>query len=827
MKKLLTTIVGWLCIYSMHAQQSIFQTAHLQLEVNNTGGIVKLIDRKTGKNHFATGEVSPLLSLYADSVFYQPTAMKYARGTGTITLQYKNGSVAVVKVLNKGDYLRFKLQSVAPRNNVQAIVWGPYTTTIQRSIGETVCVVHDGNFAIGMQALDINTIEGLPTGNDNAGGGSFIDPLPGQVLPDSLKGQIGKEVAVNVNVTGDMPEYVRMYRGSAAVKKSFGSQLQLFSRDRRIPRVVHNGITNEPGTNVQYVRPVDVDFEGSSIALFGCPEQLVLNVIEKIEVNEKLPHPLLDGTWIKRSPVTGEAYLMYEGKDMNKGVELAERFGFKLIHIGDLFQSWGHFGLKTGRYPGGASEIKGVTDASWKKNTALGVHTLTMFTGTNDAYVSPVPSDSLAKAGTSTLTRAISEADNVLYIAEPGYFRNKFGTHTVKIGKELINYRAVSDDQPWRLLDCRRGQYGTTKSAHAQNAPVDKLINNDYNGFYPDIHLQDSYAKRLAEVCNETGLGLMDFDGYGGESPTGHGTYGAARFIDLWHKSLNKYVLTCGAGTFHYYWHIYAFMNWGEPWYNGLRESQVNYRIENQRYFERNYMPHMLGWFSVGADYRPEDIEWIQARSAAFNAGYLLRVDENLEKNGFKNDIFSAVKEWQQARRVKAFNKDQIEKFKNPKTEFHLSRTGENRWALSPVVLKSGYKHQFRRVQTGEPIADRFKISNPFSEQPMQFYGTVVAVEGNKSATVSNTIIDINNYQPIELNHSLKAGDKLVCNGKEIYLCDANWNKVKTISKDKLPVFKAGENDLTVKSDFSGGESPQIKFEFKFIGPSETVAGTH
>jgi hypothetical protein len=130
-------------------------------------------------------------------------------------------------------------------------------------------------------------------------------------------------------------------------------------------------------------------------------------------------------------------------------------------------------------------------------------------------------------------------------------------------------------------------------------------------------------------------------------------------------------------------------------------------------------------------------------------------------------------------------------------------------------------------VQTGEPIADRFKISNPYSEQPMQFYATVVAVEDNKSATVSNTIIDINNYQPVELDHALKAGDKLVCNGKEIYLCDANWNKVKTITKDKLPVFKAGENDLAVKSNFSGAESPKIKFEFKFIGPSETVAANH
>ncbi|MFT3704703.1 MAG: hypothetical protein QM802_20225 [Agriterribacter sp.] len=100
-----------------------------------------------------------------------------------------------------------------------------------------------------------------------------------------------------------------------------------------------------------------------------------------------------------------------------------------------------------------------------------------------------------------------------------------------------------------------------------------------------------------------------------GDHLPGHGIRGPVRFIDLWYRSLNKEFSTCGAGTFHYYWHVFSFMNWGEPWYNALRQSQVNYRIENQRYFQRNDIPHMLGWFSMGADYRVEETEWIQARA--------------------------------------------------------------------------------------------------------------------------------------------------------------------------------------------------------------------
>ena len=140
-------------------------------------------------------------------------------------------------------------------------------------------------------------------------------------------------------------------------------------------------------------------------------------------------------------------------------------------------------------------------------------------------------------------------------------------------------------------------------------------------------------------------------------------------------------------------------MNWGEPWYSALRKSQINYLIENQRYFERNLMPGMLGWFNLETEYRPDEIEWIHARSAAFNAGYLLRVDETIEKNGFKNDLFSAIKEWQKARTTGAFTTAQREKFKDPATEFHLVKRSENSWTLIPVSLQSGLDTNFARFK--------------------------------------------------------------------------------------------------------------------------------
>ena len=803
---------------SCTSERTTFETAGFKLGLDGKGFVVSLLDRSSSMEYFPKGEKAPLLALNQDTSYLQPMSAEYDEAAQKITLNYANGSIATIKVDNKTDYLRFELVSVEPRNGIEAIVWGPYPTTIDEKIGETICVVRDSLFAIGMQALNINTVEGLPYGDD--AGGCFIDPLPGQQVPDSIRSMIGKKVEVNVNVTGDMPDYVRMYRGTAAVKKDFGSELRLFSRDHRKPRIIP--IRSGSADYKQYVEPIDVDFAGSAIALFGCPAEKALDIIEKIELGEGLPHPELDGFWIKRSTVPGQAYLLNEG-DPSKSMQYAKECGFKLIHLGDFFQSWGHFGLKTGRFPKGAEDIRKATDAARQEGIFLGVHTLTMFTTTNDPYVSPVPSDSLCKTGSTVITKDLGKEDKEIYIQDPQFFRLLGSTHTVKIGKELINFQKVSDQEPWRLLDCRRGQFGTAPAAYAAGTTIDKLINNDYSGFYPDINLQDAYARRLAEVCNETGIDLMDFDGYGGGSPTGHGDYGAARFIDLWYRSLDRYRLTCGAGTFHYYWHIYAFMNWGEPWYNALRESQVNYRVENQRYFDRNLMPGMLGWFTLNPEFRPEEVEWIQARSAGFNAGYLLRVDESIERNGFRDELFELIREWQKARNEKVFSAEQLKRLQNPKNEFHLVKVSESQWDLYPVQLFRKGVHKYRTAQIGETVISKYSFVNPYGSQDAKFYITAVPVDGNQSASVSNLKITVNNYQSLIINEPVKAGDRLMCDGKSVYLCDPYWKIVKSIPVDNMLSLQEGENKVEFSCDFSGDKAPVLQFEFKAVGSSERV----
>ena len=76
--------------------------------------------------------------------------------------------------------------------------------------------------------------------------------------------------------------------------------------------------------------PVEgVDFIGSAVALYACPDDQGLATIEKIILAEGLPHIMIDGKWI-RDPSAFRPTLYWNGPH-DKCIEYAEALGFKDI----------------------------------------------------------------------------------------------------------------------------------------------------------------------------------------------------------------------------------------------------------------------------------------------------------------------------------------------------------------------------------------------------------------------------------------------------------------------------------------------------------------
>ena len=233
-------------------------------------------------------------------------------------------------------------------------------------------------------------------------------------------------------------------------------------------------------------------------------------------------------------------------------------------------------------------------------------------------------------------------------------------------------------------------------------------------------------------------------------------------------------------------------------------------------------MPGMLGWFKLEQTYRPEDIEWIQARSAAFDAGYLPRVDESIEQNGFKSQLFEAIREWQKVRNLGLFSSSQRERMKNPVNEFHLEKNDDSTWTLYDVTLKGGNQHKFRSVQTGEPLLSKYNFENPYEKQPVQFYATIKAGE-ETGGSISNLQVLVEGCAPIQVSESLKVGDKLYCDGKQVYVCDDCWKARSSYPISETTSWNKGKNNVTIQCDFSSSKAPLIEVEFKALGNPEVI----
>ncbi len=267
-----------------------FNMASFRLNINSNGHICNIYDLAHGKDYFAVGRPAPLLCIVVDGNIKIPIAMNYDENNN-IALSYSSDIKVYIEVVTKPSYITFELIKIDGAE-VSLVMWGPYPTTINQIVGETVGVVRDDRFAFGIQALNIQTIGGVPKEYPELG--------------------IGGE-------------------NYAAVETEFGSLLQAFTRDR------------------------DGGILGSKIALFGCQADKTLETIEQIEINEGLPHPILDGEWGKISKTAKLSYLItnFGENNIDEALAYAKKAGFKYIYHEGPFRTWGHFELSKENFPEG------------------------------------------------------------------------------------------------------------------------------------------------------------------------------------------------------------------------------------------------------------------------------------------------------------------------------------------------------------------------------------------------------------------------------------------------------------------------------------------
>jgi len=552
-----------------------------------------------------------------------------------------------------------------------------------------------------------------------------------------------------------------------------------------------------------------------------------LETIGAIEMEEGLPHPMIDGEWGKKIPSASAAYLImgFGEEDIEEALAMTKKAGLRYLYHPGPFESWGHFKLNEKQFPSGVKGLRHCVEKAKTLGIMLGVHTLSNFITTNDPYVTPVPDKRLAKVGASIITTDISQNQIEIPIESPEFFNQFNNNHlrTVVIGDELIRYGGVSEEAPWRLLDCQRGAYGTVLSPHKNGEKIGKLADHAYKVFLTNPDLSSEVSKNIANLFNQTGLRQISFDGLEGNRSTGMGNYGEVLFTQTWYNHLNENIkqhyIADASRTSHYFWHMYTRMNWGEPWYAGFRESQTEYRLKNQKYFKRNLMPGMLGWFKMTPETSIEDIEWMLARSAAFNAGYAFVTGyETLAENNHSENILKLLGQWEKARMSGAFSEEQKRRMEDIKNEFHLETINKNEWKLYQVFSYK-FKHEKKEMQPGEPNHSIFTFENLTTEQTMNFILT--AVDGD----MENVRMEIDNDKKLFIPMAMKAGETIKYNGGDrAKIYNKNWKELRGVNIDASALtISKGEHHITFDCKFLGGNESQVKLEVRLIRPAEIV----
>jgi len=759
----------------------------LQLSVDATGRLTALRRIATQRDHLATGQPAALLTVVNGSQRLAPTGMTTRRSrTGAVlTLTFATISARVdVDVHEKPTHLLLTVRRAEPAAAVHAIIWGPYPTTIGTTVGEIIGVVRDGETALGLQVLNAKTLGGA--------------------LPND--------------------EGSTWARGIAATATPFGSTIQAYAinRDRERRVDAWGGVyKNMP------VAPIAGEtVVGSAIALFASKASETFDRLERIAIAEKLPRPTIDGVWFPKTRLYGRSYMIssFSEAEADEMIAYAKRSGlYSLYHEGP-FKSWGHFVLDETQFPNGRAGLRQVVARAKAAGLHLGVHTLTNFINTNDPYVTPVPDDRLSVTGTSTLVRDITPTQTEIEVASPEYFAPvKDNTlFTVKIGKELIQYRAVSEAAPYRLLDVQRGAFGTTASAHAAGATVGKLFDHPYKVFFPNFAMQREVATNLATFLNETGVDHIDFDGHEGALASGQGDYALAVFAEDVLRQTTHDLINGTSISKTFYWHTGSYYNWGEPWYGGFKESMQQYRIDNQALFDRNYMPHMLGWYLLTEQTTLPEMEWMLARAAGYSAGFaMVARPRALRANPNSGALLDAIREWEDARTSGAFSEAQRALLKDPANEFHLEKIGEGAWELSRMLLSPVFTRERVERQPGEPTSTTWRMEQTWAEQPLQFRLTV----NGKSGAVRKIVLQVDRFAPITIPGELAAGESVVYDGSaELRVYDALGKpKARHTLTVTPPRLSAGVHDVVMDSEFAGDEPPVVQVQFKGRGAGEVV----
>ena len=662
----------------------IMETDHLVYEIGTDGMNRAFVDRRASKDRSDDTDVGPFMAVEKDGQWFGATAVQPQRGFLFVTFA-EVGIVAKIHARAFPNYLTFELTSLND-HSISRIQLLRLAVNITKTMSVSIAHCRDDEFAVAAIPLNIETL-------------CYTAPweraVPGQPLPG-------------------LP-----YKDRSHVLPTGG----------RHPALV--------GAAEKRVR-----LEGAKIAVTGCPTQNLLDIIEQVEIENGLPHPMLGGVWARRAPDMIKSYL-YVGLSEAIADEMidyakAGGFGYIVIHTNDWHGCQGSYPVNRRNFPSGRAGLKAVSDKIHAAGLKFGMHNLDMVVAKNDALVHPVPERGfmMYPGRRRDLAANIGPADSFIptTISPRGLMKkgdkSRYHGRDLRIGDEIIVYAELQTTEPFGFKGCRRGARGTVAAAHLAGSVIDNFA-EFINYYLPDVKgpLYDRVARNQAKALDDYGFDYIYSDGVGENLNNWPEEEGPKWYIKnlaafkLYHYTKREVMMGHGPVS-NFSWHIHTRGNTVDSVRLGIIDYFDRLSVASSASCANALVPFEFGWFGYythseqGEASRPREMEYAWCKALAYGAAMSLETYKDaLDGNGRTPEIFARIKQWEELK-LSGYFPDRIrERLKAPGDEFALEQKSENEWCVRPV--KYGPDRYVGKVDGQENV---WSFRNTHPTQPLRVF---------------------------------------------------------------------------------------------------------
>jgi hypothetical protein len=474
--------------------------------------------------------------------------------------------------------------------------------------------------------------------------------------------------------------------------------------------------------------------EGAKFALVGSPTGMLLDRIERIELDYGLPHPTLGGVWARRAAEQERSYLFCDLKESTADAMIqyarSGGFGSIVVYSGVWNGTRGTYGVNLLNFPSGEAGLKEVSRKIHAAGLKFGMHNLDMVVDKTDPLVTPIPSagfmmypDRRRTLGTDIglAETFLPTTTSPLGLLAKGD-KSRFHGRDLLIGEEIITYDDLKTTAPFGFSGCHRGAHGTRAASHPAGSAIENF--SEFIGSYePDIQndLYDRVARAEAAALDKYGFDYIYPDGTGeylSVWPKGPAWYIYNLQISKLFRYTRREVLWAHAPITDYSWHIFTRGNTTDFVETGVIQHFDRVSISGALRSFSELQPFEFGWFGYFTSAldvqatRPREMEFAWSKALAYQAAMSLETDKaSLDGNGRTGEIFSRIRAWEELKRKTDFPQQVRDQLKTPGAEFELEKDSKGHWQILPVTYSP------EKYVDGN---DRWTFENRYPDQPLQ-----------------------------------------------------------------------------------------------------------